>query len=198
MRSVQRKYLLLVGYLLFAGCNDSPPQNRASPPIMETPKASLDASYDSGTLKVRLRNVGRVPLVVDKELVFLLHLRAVKPGGADIGVSENSSLPRPGQDVKKRFISLKPGQQVERTIELRKPFVLFRCGSSFSPGPGASGALSAYEALVSLPADANPVKIHLDYRRDFNFHECFLSYTGLEAGHIGLYEGPLEASVETK
>ena len=104
------------------------------------PKLSLEASLsgndENPILTIRLTNIGEVPVIVDKELVFMLRIRFRQVGDGwgvsfierigDIDFPEDSEL-------EKRLLPLKPGEKIERQVYPRKGFEQFIVGTGSPP-----------------------------------------------------------------
>lgn len=215
----------LVAVLLLTGCESPsprPPEGPGEAPgrKLEVPRAQdtgalstarakgtsggeLELSYapDTSILTVRLRNIGTAPLVVDRELVFLLDVRLIDASGKEIRWTPGADKPFEAGDWKNkdRFVSVKPGEHVARVIDLRKGFTQFSCAVGTMMTDSAEfqpPQIHAGEGTVSLEGDKTPAKIVVSYRMQFHDYPlCFSSYTGLGASDLGLYEGPLEATV---
>ena len=80
--------------------------------------AELSAMCNDSGLSVSLKNTGKKPILVDRELVFLLliwplaHDRVIIPSEGD-----DSIVPKlPSSSIKDRFVILNVGESVRRTI----------------------------------------------------------------------------------
>ncbi len=170
-----------------------------------SPKASLEASLSGGsedlTLTIRLHNSGDVPIVVDKELVFLPDIVMVDSEKRAISFSQIRSAfdkPRPSV-LKTRLVTLKPGEAIKREVHLRKGFKQFVTGIGEPVRPGGDEApkVTAYEAIYQMPANARPFEIWVTFNPPYSFKEGFAQYMrGVDTGQF--FEGPLWVSVAFK
>ena len=182
--------LFLVLLLLATGCTDS----SDTPPASVSPQrngqdATLECSLQGDTLRVRLTNTGKKDLLIDRELVFLLHVVPLDTEGNVISVEQVEPGLTPSNPLMERIISLAPQQSIERIIELNKPFKVFMSGTS------SDHTISAYEAFYALPKDRPPAKIDIIYGVGHAVREGFWSYVGEDSTAIGLFDGPLECEV---
>jgi len=169
-----------------------------------SPKASLVASLlgdaEKPVLSIRLRNTGDVPILVDKELVFLPEIVLVDNERHAIPFKEIRAIEKPTASVlKNRLVTLKSGEEIERQVHLRKGVKRFVTGIStpMQPGGGEAPKVSAYEALCQMPADARPFEIEVSYKPWYSFEEGFARYMkGINAAQF--YRGPLRVSLAYK
>lgn len=148
-------------------------------------------------LTIRLRNSGNVPLLVDKELVFLPDIVLLDNERWAIPFREIRAIERPAVCVlKSRLATLKPGDQIERQVHLRRGFKRFVTGISIParPDKGEAPKVTAYEALCQMPADVRPFEIQVSYKPPYSFEEGFTAYMqGISVAQF--YRGPLHVSV---
>ena len=207
---MRHPFLICLWFLSCAaifGCGQplAPDKSNTSSPTSQPVEAKLNASYDAdaGIITVRLQNTGHSPLVVDRDLVFLLHLDWPEDENAPVEFEEEEkTLPRPSaDDFNARFVPLQPGESVSRTIDLRKGYTTFRCAvGSSAQKPGRVVMVSGYETVFHLAdSSATPARVAISYKVDFYaFHACFYRYTGQDARQIGLFTGPLYTVAENK
>ena len=104
--------------------------------VEEEPKLSLEASLSGDdanpVLTVRLTNIGEVPVIVDKELVFMLSICPMRTEDKKrIPAFEPVDFIRFPEvsEVESRLSFLNPGEKMERLVRLREGyenfFVLF-------------------------------------------------------------------------
>jgi hypothetical protein len=112
---------------------------------------------------ITLRNVGQVPLIVDRELVFGLAVEAFGPGDeGPINLDVVRVLPRPTPaELARRFVRLEPGEEVRRNVDLTDGFAAFRWYIDHKGEE--SSALQDYEHLVRLPLPAKLRKVKVTY-----------------------------------
>jgi len=182
--------------------------------------AQLNASCRDGILTLQLRNISQSPIVVDKELVFFLHLDFYNTEGKWLIVTstdpkktapisaENIEKLREAQEkhtkeMRDRFVQLKPGEQVVRTIDLHKGYMSFQHSVSGVVGNGAHYSIhSANEAkIIVLPHDSSLGSVEVSYGEELAngfFDMCFSTYTGFPLKEVELYEGPLKVKVRVQ
>jgi hypothetical protein len=160
-------------------------------------EASLSGPADDPILSIRLQNSGKVPIIVDKELVFLPAIFMSDSEKRNIGFTEISDIDRPSpSDLGSRLISLNPGEEIKRDLHLRKGFKQFVTGIGEPSLPNGREApkVTAYECLSLMPVNAHPVEITVEYDPPYSFKEGFAKYMrGVEIGRF--YRGPLSVSV---
>ena len=165
------------------------------------PNASLVASLlgdaEKPVLSIRLRNTGNVPIIVDKELVFLPELVLVDNEHRAISFKEIRAIEKPAVSVlKSRLVTLKPGEEIERHVRLRKEFKRFVTGIGIpkQPSGGETPKVSVYETLCQMPADARPFEIEVSYKPAYSFEEGFAQYMeGVDVAKF--FRGPLRVSL---
>jgi len=160
-------------------------------------EASLSGDGENPVLTIRLRNAGDVPIVVDKELVFLPNIVLMDNERRVIPFKEIRAIEKPAVSVlKSRLATLKPGEEIERQVRLRKRFKRFVTGISIParPGGGEAPKVTAYEALCQMPADVRPFEIEVSYKPPYSFEEGFTAYMqGTSVAQF--YRGPLRVGV---
>jgi hypothetical protein len=159
--------------------------------------ASLDAALcgtvDNPFLCVRLRNIGDLPLMVDKELVFLPDIILIGNGNYAVSYDNTAHVDKPSAgDLKGRLIFLKRGEEIKREIYLRKGFKRFVFGMSV---PSMSGddiypKITGCETISKIPVNENPVGIMILCRPGYAFEEGLQLYIG-ESDAKQFYTGPL-------
>lgn len=174
----------------------------ADEPISKSsPKASLEASLsgdrENPTLTVQVRNTGDVPIVVDKELVFLPDIVLVDNERRVIPFREIRAIEKPEISIlKSRLATIKPGEEIERQVHLRKGFKRFVTGISIpsQPGGGDAPKVTAYETLCRMLADVRPFEIEVSYKPPYSFEDGFTAYMqGISV--VEFYRGPLRVGV---
>ncbi len=151
--------------------------------------AELSAMCNDSGLSVSLKNTGKKPILVDRELVFLLliwpltHDRVIIPSEGD-----DSIVPKlPSSSIKDRFVILNVGESVRRTIRWNQPYKEFTCGISY---PDA--AVSAYESYCVLPRKEDISEIEIDYGHKYGTREGLDFYLDGAQLQNDIYEGPLK------
>ena len=155
---------------------------------------ALYGTKEKPILVLKIKNIGVNPIKVDHELVFLVTIKIVGPNETPLELEEAKSIPVPDRKtLKKRFVQLQPGQSIQREIELTNSFKYFEYGIGTSD---TVIMVTAYEVLCRLPGQADPKRIEIFYGPFYGFREGFAQYTGLESTDLGLFEGPLQTSIE--
>ena len=157
---------------------DADEVNSKSPPKASL-KAFLSGDSENPVLGIRLRNIGDVPIMVDKELVFLPKIVLVDNERHAIPFKEIRAIEKPAASIlKSRLATLKPGEEIERQVHLRKGFKQFVTGISTPTRLGGDEApkVRAYEALCQMPADVQPFEIEVSYKPWYSFEEGFAAY----------------------
>ena len=184
-----------------AGCSGEPSARNPADLAHHGAKAELGAQYEEGHLTLWLQNTGRTPLIVDKDLVFFVHIRVFDKEGAALEMKEQGLKPRPAKDVaRRRFAVLSPGERVVRLIQLDEGFVVFR-GAMASrlteAGPVPAG-ITAYEAIMSLVSYKALSRIEITYEADYSSRAYMRHYTDLDDKELEIYEGPLKKTILVK
>lgn len=155
---------------------------------------ALYGTQEEPILLLKLNNIGVSPIKIDHELVFLVTVNIVGPNETTLQLEEVESIPIPDRKtLKRRFVLLQPGQSLQRKFELKKSFKYFVYGIGTSD---THISVTAYEALCRQPEQTNPKRIDVIYAPLYGFREGFAQYTGIESTGLGLFEGPLQASIE--
>lgn len=156
--------------------------------------ANLEVAMQETTLSVKLSNVGKRQICVDRELIFLSTITPVSVEGDAIALQEVAVAPAmaPSSTIS-RFVLLQPGESVERRVILNEPFKQFTSGIS-SP----SMTVTAYEGFYILPQDKMIAEIRITYGYQYGTREGLEFYLGKEQLPTDIYEGPLKASLSVK
>jgi hypothetical protein len=165
------------------------------------PKVSLVAFLQGDAmnpvLHIRLCNTDDVPIVVDKELVFLPKIALVDNEKRAIAIKKSRAIEKPDVPVlKSRLVTLKAGEVIERQVDLRKGFKQFVTGISTPVQLGGSEApkVTAYEIYCQMPTDARPVEIIISFNPWYSFEEGFAQYLdGVDASQF--FRGPLHVNL---
>jgi hypothetical protein len=165
------------------------------------PKVSLVAFLQGDAmnpvLHIRLCNTDDVPIVVDKELVFLPKIALVDNEKRAIAIKKSRAIEKPDVPVlKSRLVTLKAGEVIERQVDLRKGFKHFVTGIGTPVQSGGSEApkVMAYETYCQMPTDARPVEIYISFYPWYSFEEGFAQYLdGVDASQF--FRGPLHVNL---
>ena len=187
---------------MLAGCGGRPaaekPAGSAGAPAGPG-SAALELAWQPGgsTLDVVIRNTGRSPIKVDKELLLLVQLTLRDPDGQPVDMKGGGALPRP-DSFAGRFISVASGQAVRRTVNLKEGFPQFQWGwGTVMNGEHFYQIPNAYVSVLRLPEDARPTRVEVSYGPGgFMYRDGFKFHTGLELDALGLYLGPLSKTIE--
>jgi len=147
-------------------------------------------------VKVTLRNTGDVPIIVDRELVMGVTVEVFRSDGSRIR-EECQPVPQHStrEETRKRLISLPPSHVLSRTISLTHGWRVLRGGQGID-GQQRTVAVTGYEEVLRLPANAKPHSVTVKYGSTALFWEGFLGYTGISPKEAGLYLGPLEHTID--
>jgi hypothetical protein len=188
-----------------AGCAPQPPapqpqkkQAASAQAADKPPRAELNLSYvpDGPALVIELRNTGQTPIKVDRELVLLVDVTFVAADGSVIDPNRLDGV-KPPPDFRGRFITIAPGQKLQRTLSLKEGFERFAWGwGTVMKGDASYHIPTAYVAPYRLPAGAKPASVRVRYEPGgFMYRDCFKLHTGLELDSLGLYPGPLQKQI---
>ncbi|MCL2103986.1 MAG: hypothetical protein FWH21_02875 [Kiritimatiellaeota bacterium] len=150
----------------------------------------LEVNVQGSILTLRLINLTRNAIKVDRELVFAISLVAMD--------SENTYLspkaffataPLMDQESKeKRFALIQPNDFIERTINLLQPI------KAFEWGVADTMAITAYECFYFFTPvqveQMNQIQVSYDSRQHM-FQDGLRCYLGAEYVPNDLFEGPL-------
>ncbi len=150
-------------------------------------------------VKLTLRNVGDVPIVIDRDLVLGFTVAVADRDGTSIA-AETVRLPESVftyRERRNRLISLPPGRAVSRSISLRKGWYVLRGGQGID-SEQRTIAVTGYEELVHLPHDATPHRITVRYETSSgHFWDAFLGFTGnISLKDAKLYLGEMTQTIE--
>ena len=137
------KKTLFFAWLVLAAMLVSAAVHAEDANVEKEPKLSLEASLsgndENPVLTVRLTNIGEVPVIVDKKLMFMLEIRSWCVGNDGIvGLLESLSTTDFSEvsELESRLVPLKPGEKMERQVRLREGYEQFSVAQRFIPdGP---------------------------------------------------------------
>ena len=162
-----------------------------------TLKAEIAERGEQRLLTIRLRNVGRTPIVVDKDLVLLPSIMLLGENRQAIPFQHLKTVEKPSiAALKSRLIRLMPGNEIERQLDLKKGFRCFvtGIGSTVVAGGGVLHQPTAYEADYRIPENARPKEISISFSPPYSFEEGFAQYMeGVDTKDF--YRGPLDVTV---
>ena len=145
---------------------------------------------------LRLVNGGKTPIVVDRELVFLVNVAPLYDPGAkvhaELGMPIENKRPR-RQGWRERFVELKPGEGISRRLDLDagwRHLVYSRLARTRDGGhmPGPS-----YEAICRPRGSGEFQGVRVMYAPLLGFGLALRTYTGFTPNELRLYQGPLAA-----
>jgi len=150
-------------------------------------------------LALTLRNVGDVPIVIDRDLVLGFTVEVADRDGTRI---EAKTIPSPEststyEERRKRVISLPSGQAISRPISLKKGWRVLRGGQGVD-SEQRTIAVTGYEELVRLPQDAKPRSITARYGASpGQFWDAFLGFMGhMSLKEAKVYLGEMTQTIE--
>jgi len=185
--------LFIAGLSLgLGGCTSAQQMERPNLTSVATnATASLHVAMKGATLTVKLLNVGKRAIRVDRELVFLFEIVPVSAEGVAIGLQEVGVVPAiPPSSIPSRFILLQPGESVQRCVTLNEPFKAFTSGIAFP-----DQRVTAYEGLYTVPQDKRITEIRITYGYQYGTREGLEFYLSKERLPTDIYEGPLKVSL---
>lgn len=154
-------------------------------------------------LVVTFRNVGSAPIVVDRELVFGLYLKARLSNGDYVSPTVVRREETPKRDPvqwEQRFVRVAPGQAVTRRICLFERFRSFNYTVGIYPGMAErlSGG-AEYVQRFDRNLDITHILVEYTlypYTPHPHFARAFEGYTGLRLKAIDLFDRDLQAEVK--
>lgn len=161
-------------------------------------QAELGLSYDPADkrLIIELHNTGKVPIRVDRELVFMVSIIPLDKNGSPIRMEPIEKVePSLPLDFSDRFIDMPASLIVRRSVDLDSGFKYFWHGVGMRD-PDVGFFSFAREAFHRLPTSQELGSIRVTYIPSFAFERCFEEYTKLKLATLGLYQGPLEKTIE--
>jgi hypothetical protein len=177
-------------------------QAKAGPAAIEGLGARLELEVAEKTippvLLLRFTNIGDTPLYVDRELVFFVAVNVFDKNGKALSWQDRGGVPGPpGSERKERFVLLRPGEAVEREVDLGEPV---RTLVSLGPLVDEEGHGLAYvqEGLVKLVEGPEAARAEATYFPESNWAEGVAKYVGLDRASLKLHEGRLRASVDLR
>jgi hypothetical protein len=166
----------------------------ALPQPTATLKAEITADDDHLLLTIRLRNVGRAPIIVDKDLVLLPSITLVGANRQAVPLQKVAAVDKPSKDaLKQRLVALAPGAEIRRQLDLRTGFRRFETAVAHAvvAGGGVLHQVSAYETISRVPENVREFEIAISFDPSgFGFEEGLAQYLeGIDT--TKLYRGPL-------
>lgn len=156
--------------------------------------AMLSATCNDSELTVSLRNTGKKPILVDRELVFLLSIWPLAQDREFMRSEGESVVPKlPSSSIKDRFVVLSAGDSVRRTIRWNEPYKEFVCGISYP-----EHAVTAYESYGVFPRKEDISEIEINYGHGYGTREGLDFYLDGAQFLNSVYEGPLKVSLQLK
>jgi len=154
-------------------------------------------------LVVTLRNISDTPIVVDRELLFALWLKARLSTGDYVGptvVRREEPPKRDAAEWERRFRRLAPGEEVTRRIKLYEGFRSFHYMVGIYPGLVERLSVGA-EFVERFDRDLDITHVLVDYTFYPStphpyFAQAFEGYTGLRLKAINLFDGDLQTEIE--
>ncbi len=143
----------------------------------------LGCDFKDGVLTIRLTNLSENPIVVDRLLVLGLDVSLEDGSGKVIEPKETQVVPdaMDRTTAKRRFVSLEPGESVERKIDLKKPYRVFVTARSVP-----SHRVVAYEAKWKVPSVDRVRRIVVTYGGSSIFEDGFEAYVGESPSKVSL------------
>ena len=172
--------------------------------VAEEPQLSLEASLSGDdanpVLTVRLTNIGEVPVIVDKELMFMLRifpwLVENEKRSTFLKRLEFIKFPE-NSEVESRLILLKPGEKIERQMPLREEYKEFIVESGFHdefPTKEPESLLWVFGLLQQINLDFPPTEFEITY----DTSNLFVDYVAANMKNIDvaqLYRDKISLSV---
>lgn len=153
----------------------------------------LYGSPENANVQVTLTNAGSMLMLVDRDLVFLLDVECMDPEGKKINYEYVRPLTPPQKNPKewtKRFIVVKPGESVSRTMRLHKQFAMFFCAIS------DQHQIAAGESFKRVPQGRAIEYVNVTYgKSNYILGPAFKFYTGLSIDHLTQLRMPIRASI---
>ena len=154
--------------------------------VEKEPKLSLEASLSGDdanpVLTVRLTNIGEVPVIVDKELVYMLGISSWRVDDEEklsrLEYIDSFHIPR-AFEMEKRLLPLEPGKKLERQICLRKVYVQYLAVELFTmgdPDPESERGFLRYIGRWGIREDLRPTKIDIYYISSNDFVDYVETY----------------------
>ena len=174
----------LVGVLVFSGrggCAEPPSRWQDQGACMRDKKLALECNWRSGTLEITLRNVSKVPVIIDKDLVFGLAVDLEDRLGKPVSQEEVSTVKADVAAIRRRLVVVEPGRCLTRTIDLTKPFRVFVTARSLP-----SHRIVAYEADWRVPRLDAVRRVVVSYGSSGAFRDGFEQYLGISPEKVSL------------
>ena len=143
----------------------------------------LGCNFKDGVLTIRLTNLSEKPIVVDRRLVLGLDV-SLEDGSGKVIEPKETQVVADAMDrttAKRRFMSLEPGQSVERKIELKEPYRVFVTARSVP-----SHNVVAYEAKWKVPSIDRVRRIVVTYGGSSIFGDGFEAHVGESPSKVSL------------
>lgn len=148
--------------------------------------AEISATCNDSCLSVSLKNVGKKPILVDRELVFLWWIRPLEKDGKVTPPEDELIAPKSPS----RFVVLDAGESVRRTIRWNEPYKVFFCGVSCP-----QHKVTAYESYFHFPRKEDISEIEIGYGHSYGTREALDFYLDGAPFLDSIYEGPLRVKL---
>jgi len=141
------------------------------------PKLTMWLAWDGDpkdlNVVLSLKNVGTVPVRIDRELVFFVEVEVCTPEEKLVKLETVRELPRPtDEEIEERIVELQPGDVLHRKVGLRsgfKRFVVDWWGTWLArdvvAGSGPSGSCVSREVISRVSDGASVGRVYARYAR---------------------------------
>ena len=167
-------------------------------PATAPSRAELTLKYDTtlANLVITVTNRSREAIIVDRELVIPLYFTFFNNREQPVRLdTPDGNDPQPG-DFAQRLVKVEPGQSIERTVDLSKPFATWMSGSvSTFINEERKMVPFGREKFRAVAPDGRVKRIQVVYAILPADLEAIPQYTGIAGEDLKLFIGPLTAEI---
>lgn len=161
---------------------------------------SCDALRTGDELQISLvmTNRGREPVILDRELVLLVDMTFLDASGraiVPIRVDGDTEREPKKSDLSRRFVELRPGDSLTRTIRAFVGFRAFEYG--IAEGETTLSA-TGYECTFRVPTGSEVSKVKVTYGIRHGLREGFRAFTGSSLEALRVYQESLVGTCEVR
>lgn len=157
--------------------------------------ANVEDKGNEIIIEITFKNIGNTNIIVDKDLVYLVAIKAKAATGERIPFTElEKPIGREPQEQSNRVMLLKPGAMLTRQISLISGYRVFEYG--FAETPNQQYSITAYEVNVKLSRNIRPLILDIYYGDPGRFDIAYEQYTGRPGNELSDFNPRLHKTIE--
>jgi hypothetical protein len=204
LQSFVKKMLVPISVLVFNGCyteqvthnvhSGNQIDNKCSENLSCDNQLFFSGQLNGNILDITASNVGDSNIVIDKNLVFFVHLTAYDDKKQMICFSPIDIVNSPSNN---RDYVLLPGKKINRRIDFNKNFIdLSFATSAILDTPTRQVSIEAFEQSLALPPDVVIDKVVLEYGMDADDKWLVPYYLGCKPDSLIFYTKPCSITIQ--